>query len=106
MTMGHRERVLKALNHEEPDRVPLDLGGAAGSSLHINKYEELKAHFGVEGPTTLGNRWVQSVHLAGKGNTYGLTMWPGSSLIPLRQRLGSMLQKKVTLDTERLSERL
>ncbi len=61
MTMGHRERVLKALNHEEPDRVPLDLGGAAGSSLHINKYEELKAHFGVEGPTTLGNRWVQSV---------------------------------------------
>jgi uroporphyrinogen decarboxylase len=61
MTMGHRERVLKALNHEEPDRVPFDLGGAAGSSLHISKYEELKAHFGVEGPTTLGNKWVQSV---------------------------------------------
>ena len=61
MTMGHRERVLKALNHEEPDRVPFDLGGAAGSSLHVNKYEELKAHFGFDGPTRLGNKWVQSV---------------------------------------------
>ena len=61
MTMGHRERVLKALNHEEPDRVPFDLGGAAGSSVHIDKYEELKVHFGVEEQTTLGNRWVQSV---------------------------------------------
>lgn len=25
--MEHRERVLKALNHEEPDRVPIDFGG-------------------------------------------------------------------------------
>jgi uroporphyrinogen decarboxylase len=35
--MGHRERVLKALNHEETDRVPLDLGSSSttGINLHI-----------------------------------------------------------------------
>lgn len=32
MKMTHRERVLCALNHEEPDRVPLDLG-SVGSLL-------------------------------------------------------------------------
>ncbi|MBL7115096.1 MAG: hypothetical protein ISS35_04965 [Kiritimatiellae bacterium] len=26
-TMTSRERVLAAVNHEEPDRVPIDLGG-------------------------------------------------------------------------------
>ena len=26
-TMTSRERLLKALNHEQPDRVPIDLGG-------------------------------------------------------------------------------
>jgi uroporphyrinogen decarboxylase len=59
MTMGHRERVLKALNHEEPDRVPFDLGGN-GSTLHAKKYEELKAHFGLDGPTRLFHKWTQS----------------------------------------------
>ena len=61
MTMGHRERVLKALNHEEPDRVPFDLGGTGNSSVHINKYQELKAHFGVEAEDTLANKWIRSV---------------------------------------------
>ncbi len=64
MTMGHRERVLKALNHEEPDRMPFDLGGTSNSSVHIEKYQELKAHFGVEtekADDTLANKWLQSV---------------------------------------------
>lgn len=64
MTMGHRERVLKALNHEEPDRVPFDLGGTSNSSVHIAKYQELKAHFGVEvdeAEDRLANKWIRSV---------------------------------------------
>ncbi len=64
MTMGHRERVLKTLNHEEPDRVPFDLGGTSNSSIHINKYQELKAHFGIEtekSEDTISNKWLQSV---------------------------------------------
>jgi uroporphyrinogen decarboxylase len=61
--MDHRERVLKALNHEEPDRVPFDLGGN-GSTLHAKKYEDLKAHFGLDEPTTLFNKWTQSAIVA------------------------------------------
>lgn len=64
MAMGHRERVLKALNHEEPDRVPFDLGGTSNSSIHINAYQDLKAHFGVEtekADDTIANKYLQSV---------------------------------------------
>jgi len=38
--MNSRERVLAALNHEEPDRVPLDLGGWV-TSMHRIAYENL-----------------------------------------------------------------
>lgn len=39
MTMTSRERALKALNHEEPDRVPLDLGATRNSGILIQPYE-------------------------------------------------------------------
>ena len=64
MAMGHRERVLKALNHEEPDRIPFDLGGTSNSSVHIEKYQEMKAHFGVEkerSEDVWGNKYLQSI---------------------------------------------
>jgi uroporphyrinogen decarboxylase len=31
--MNSRERVITALNHEEPDRVPIDLGGTGISTI-------------------------------------------------------------------------
>lgn len=34
--MNSRERVEKALNHQEPDRVPLDLGGSATTGIHAS----------------------------------------------------------------------
>lgn len=43
-----RERVLKALNHEEPDRVPLGLG-ASGASVTDDVYFKLKDYFGIKG---------------------------------------------------------
>jgi len=46
MTLGHRERVLKALNHEEPDRVPIDLGGTLVTQVHPDAYEALLSHIG------------------------------------------------------------
>lgn len=61
MAMGHRERVLKTLNHEEPDRIPFDLGGTSNSSIHIAKYQELKAHFGIEKVDVIANKYLQSV---------------------------------------------
>ena len=38
--MTPRERVLAALNHEEPDRVPLDLAQAQGDGITIAAYRE------------------------------------------------------------------
>lgn len=45
--MTPRERFLAALNHEEPDRVPLDLGGI-NTSLMIETHDNLKKHLGLE----------------------------------------------------------
>lgn len=46
--MTHRQRVLAALSHQQPDRVPLDLGSTRNSSIVVEGYERLKAHFGIQ----------------------------------------------------------
>ena len=43
--MTSRERVLAALNHEEPDRVPMDLGGFQ-TGIHLKAYKALVDHLG------------------------------------------------------------
>jgi uroporphyrinogen decarboxylase len=58
--MTSRERVLCALNHREPDRVPLDLGGTHDSSIVVEGYERLKAHFGVTAPTQIMQRMTRA----------------------------------------------
>jgi uroporphyrinogen decarboxylase len=42
-----RERVLAALRHEEPDRVPIDLGSHASSTIAVLAYMRLRAHLGL-----------------------------------------------------------
>jgi len=44
--MTPRERVLKALNHELPDRVPIDLGGNQ-TGIHRNAYQALLDYLGI-----------------------------------------------------------
>ena len=46
-TMSSRERLLKAINHEVPDRVPIDLGGNQ-TGIHRFAYESLLAHLGIQ----------------------------------------------------------
>lgn len=46
-TMLPRERLLTALDHREPDRVPLDLGGNQ-TGIHRLAYEALLGHLGRE----------------------------------------------------------
>jgi uroporphyrinogen decarboxylase len=46
--MNSRERVVLALNHKQPDRIPIDLGGTICSSIHKNAYIALKKHLGME----------------------------------------------------------
>jgi uroporphyrinogen decarboxylase len=44
--MTARERVLRALNHQVPDRVPIDLGGNQ-TGIHKNAYRALVRHLGI-----------------------------------------------------------
>ena len=46
--MTSRQRVLKAMNHEEPDRVPIDLGGTIMSGIMAHALDRLRAHLGLE----------------------------------------------------------
>ena len=48
--MTSRERVTAALRHEEPDRVPLDIGGSNCSTLSIGACERLEKHLGIPTP--------------------------------------------------------
>jgi uroporphyrinogen decarboxylase len=49
--MTSRERVLCALNHEEPDRVPIDFGGTLSSTINIAAYDRLMEYLGLPGET-------------------------------------------------------
>ncbi|MBW2369877.1 MAG: hypothetical protein JRH15_18555 [Deltaproteobacteria bacterium] len=44
--MTPKQRVLTALNHQEPDRVPFDLGGTVDTSIHYIGYNNLMQHLG------------------------------------------------------------
>jgi uroporphyrinogen decarboxylase len=45
--MNHRERLLAALNHQEPDRVPLDFGSTRVTGITRGAYEPLLRHLGL-----------------------------------------------------------
>ncbi len=49
--MNSRERVLKAVNFEKPDRIPIDLGGMRASGINVVLYHELKKRMGIQTPT-------------------------------------------------------
>ena len=51
-TMTPRQRVQKALNHEVPDRVPIDLGGFQ-TGIHRRAYIALLEHLGIEDDVTI-----------------------------------------------------
>ena len=53
--LSSRERVLTALDHKEPDRVPLDLGGYQ-SGITTIAYEKLKNQLGINRPTRISER--------------------------------------------------
>lgn len=47
-----RERVAIALDHREPDRVPLDLGGSPVSGMHVSSVYRLRQVLGLDAPGT------------------------------------------------------
>ena len=49
--MTPRERVLQAVNHQLPDRVPIDLGGLKASGIAVSAYDRVKRKLGIQTPT-------------------------------------------------------
>lgn len=49
--MNSRERIRCALRHEQPDRLPIDLGGTRQSGIAAAAYHALKRHLGLDSPT-------------------------------------------------------
>lgn len=43
-----RERVMAAVSHREPDRIPIDLGGHRSSGVMAIAYNKLKRHLGIK----------------------------------------------------------
>ncbi len=46
--LTQRERVLRAINHEEPDKIPIDFGATYAISIHIDAHRDLIAHLGIK----------------------------------------------------------
>ena len=46
--MTSKERFLAALNHKEPDAVPVDFGATAVTGLHVSVVIALREHYGLE----------------------------------------------------------
>ena len=47
-----RERVLKALNYEDVDRIPVDLGGTLGTGAHVSVIANLRRALDLDKPGT------------------------------------------------------
>ena len=43
-----RERLRTALNHKEPDSIPVDFGGTAVSGVHASCVAALRDHYGLQ----------------------------------------------------------
>lgn len=46
--MNSKERLLKALNHEEADRLPIDFGGTTVTGMHYSCVAALRDYYGLE----------------------------------------------------------
>ena len=51
--MNSRQRVLKAVNFEKPDRIPIDLGAVRPSGINAIVYDKLKKRMGINTPTKI-----------------------------------------------------
>lgn len=45
--MDSRKRLLTALNHQEPDRIPFDLGSTQVTGIHVIAYQNLRDYLGL-----------------------------------------------------------
>ncbi len=54
MAMTSRERLIKTLNHESPDKIPFDLGATAVTGIHASTLDKLRVRYGItDGPVRI-----------------------------------------------------
>ena len=59
--MNGRERILAALNHQEPDRVPFDLGSTQVTGIHTVAYRGLRERLGLAAVTPTMCDYIQGL---------------------------------------------
>lgn len=59
MPLSPRERVLTAINHEEPDRVPLVIGVSNATGIKMKPYRGIKDIIGVQAPDKYIYDWPE-----------------------------------------------
>jgi uroporphyrinogen decarboxylase len=57
--MTPRERVLAAINHEEPDRVPIVIGVSNATGIKMKPYQAIKKLAGISAPDTYIYQWPE-----------------------------------------------
>ena len=59
MSMTPRERVLAAINHEQPDRVPLIIGVSNATGMKMKPYQGIKKLEGIDAPDNYIYQWPE-----------------------------------------------
>lgn len=59
MEMTSYERVVAALAHKEPDKIPFDIGGTMVSGINIKALENLKRYLGIDSPSIVKDTVTQ-----------------------------------------------
>ena len=49
--MNSRDRIIAAINHRQPDKVPVDLGSSTVTGISAIAYNNLKRHLSISSPT-------------------------------------------------------
>ena len=49
--MTSKERLHKTLNHEQPDRIPFDMGGSGTSGIHAKAIDDIRNFLGLSKKT-------------------------------------------------------
>lgn len=76
--MTHRERVSQALNHQQPDRIPIDFGAMRSTGISLEAYMRLRKKLGVS---------------TGKVKLYDLMQWLAEPELAVVERLhGDVVQ--------------
>ncbi|MBG0771447.1 MAG: hypothetical protein H0S82_07040, partial [Anaerolineaceae bacterium] len=57
--MTHKERVLAAINHREPDRVPIVIGISNATGIKMKTYQGVKKLIGVNAPNQYLYDWPE-----------------------------------------------